>query len=68
VIGLSILSGILSFVGGLIHNMVGTAISGLSGLVIFAIVVYGLVMSLITGLKAKKGEWYQPRMLFKVLK
>jgi uncharacterized Tic20 family protein len=68
VFGLGIVSGILSFVGGLVHNMVGTAISGLSGLIIFAVVMYGLVMSLMTGLKAKKGEWYQPKMLFKVLK
>lgn len=65
---LGIVSGILSFVGGLIHNMVGTAIGGLFGLIMFAVVIYGLVMSLMTGLKAKKGEWYQPRMLFKVLK
>lgn len=67
-VALFIVSGILSFVGGLINNTVGTAISGLCGLIIFGVATYGLVMSLITGLKAKKGEWYQPRMLFKVLK
>jgi uncharacterized protein len=30
--------------------------------------IYGLVMNIVAGLKAKKGEWYEYRVLFKVLK
>lgn len=67
-IALGILSGVLGFVGGMISQTLGTIISGLFGLVLFALAVYALVMYVMMGLKAKKGEWAEYRVLFKVLK
>lgn len=67
-IALGILSGVLGFVGGLISQTLGTIISSLFGLVIFALAVYAIVMYVMMGLKAKKGEWAEYRVLFKVLK
>ncbi len=65
---LALLSGVLSFVAGLISSTVGTIVSGLFGLIMFALTIYVLVMYVVLGLKAKKGEWAEYRVLFKVLK
>jgi uncharacterized Tic20 family protein len=67
-IGLVVLSLVLGFVGGMISQTLGTIISSLFGLVMFALAVYSIVMYVMVGLKAKKGEWAEYRVLFKVLK
>lgn len=65
---LCFVSGIGGWVGGLIHNYVGLGLSGLFSLLAFVVLMYFFVVSIIAGLKAKKGEWYEPKMAFRLLK
>lgn len=65
---LMIVSTILGFVAALLSDVLGTLVSGLFSLLMLAVAVYSLVLTIVAALKAKKGEWYQYRLLFKVLK
>jgi hypothetical protein len=64
-----IVSGVLQTIGGLTGSgTVAMLVSGLVGLLGFALGVGILVMQIMIALKAKKGEWAEYRVLFKVLK
>ncbi len=64
-----IISGILQTVGGLTGSgTVAMIVSGLVGLLGLGLVVAILVMQVMVALKAKKGEWAEYKVLFKVLK
>lgn len=56
------------WVGGLINNYVGMGIMGLLMLLGAAIGMYFFVITIIAAVKAKKGDWYEPKMAFKLLK
>lgn len=59
-IGVSILSSVAGYIS--------TWLSAPFGLINFALFVYFEVMSIMTALKAKKGEWAENKVLLKVLK
>jgi uncharacterized Tic20 family protein len=65
---LGFLSGVLSFAAGMVSSTAGGIVSALVGLLFLALSVYSVVMAFVVGLKAKKGEWPEYRVLFKVLK
>jgi uncharacterized Tic20 family protein/DNA-directed RNA polymerase subunit RPC12/RpoP len=65
---LGIVSSVVGFVAGFAGSTVAMLVNGLFSLTFLALGVYSLVMFIIAALKAKKGEWFEHRVLFKVLK
>lgn len=64
-----ILSGILQTVGGLTGSSTVSMIGGgFVGLLSLALAITFVVMQVMVALKAKKGEWAEYKVLFKVLK
>ncbi|HEY7309410.1 MAG TPA: DUF4870 domain-containing protein [Gemmataceae bacterium] len=68
VIGLTILSTVVGIVAGFAGSTVAMIVNGLFSLIYFAVFIYVVVMHVMVGLKAKKGEWAEYKVLFKVLK
>jgi uncharacterized Tic20 family protein len=60
--------GALSVVALYLGNTAQIISFGLFGLIVVALNVYVFVRCILAGLKAKKGEWFEYRVLFKVLK
>ena len=56
-IGLGIVSTVLGIVAGFMGSTVAMIVNGLFSLIFLAFAVYILVMHVMVGLKAKKGEW-----------
>ncbi len=54
----------LSFVKGWLGLILGV----LLGIALFALSVYMLIMYVVAGMKAKKGEWFEYRCLFRLFK
>ncbi|HWG47772.1 MAG TPA: DUF4870 domain-containing protein [Gemmataceae bacterium] len=67
-IGLVILSTVLGIVAGFMGSTVAMIVNGLFGLLYLALAIYVIVMQIMVALKAKKGEWAEYRVLFKVMK
>jgi uncharacterized protein len=65
---LSMVLSVFIGVGGFLPGWAGSVISGLFGLLMLAVGFYFLVAMIVSGFKAKGGEWYQPMMAFRVLK
>jgi uncharacterized protein len=63
-----IISGILQTVAGFAGSTVAMIVSGLVALLVLALGVTVLVMEIMLAMKAKKGEWAEYKVLFKVLK
>jgi hypothetical protein len=49
-------------------RIVGVIVLALLGFLMFVLSVYIFVMNVIAGFKAKKGDWYQYKVLFRVFK
>ena len=64
-----IIAGVLQTIGGLSGSgTVAMIVSGLVGLLGFVLTIAIVVMQIMVAMKAKKGEWAEYKVLFKVLK
>ena len=65
---LGIIYGVLTGIASFLPDVVKMIVAGLLGLLYLAVLVAIVVMEIMIALKAKKGEWAEYRVLFKVLK
>jgi uncharacterized Tic20 family protein len=58
----------LAFALGFVKWWLGMIVGGLLALIMISLSVYMLIMFIVAGMKAKKGEWFEYRCLFRLFK